>query len=126
MRKFACSLALLLTIPLAACEPGSIAPTLEAVAGAIDARRAMACADELGKYDDAKTGAKAAATCLGVSVLSDAIKLALGKAAELGEQAKEAMGPAGADDMSEDERQDLASELHRALSELSAEVAGGQ
>lgn len=118
MRKLVCTLALLLPLSLVACEPGSIAPSLEAVVGAIDARRAMACADELTKH-----GAKAAATCLGVSVANDAITFALKKAAELAEQAREAMGPTGADDMTDEMRSELAGDLDSALGELSKACA---
>ena len=105
---------------LAACEGGSVVPTLGAVLGGIDAQRAMSCAGRV-------TGdPKGAARCLGVEVLTSSIRLALAKANGLAEAAQDAAGPAGADDMTDRERSKLAAELSDALAELSQEVANSQ
>lgn len=101
----------------AGCEPGSTPPVLGEVLGAVDARRAMECAEQ------AVTDPKAAAKCLGVSLLDDALRLALNKAADLARTAQEAAGPAGADDMSDEDRAKLAADLDDALAQLAHEIA---
>lgn len=115
MRTLALFFALLIAVP--ACEPGSVAPSLGEVFGAVDARRALDCAHL------AKSDPKAAAKCLGVSLLTDGLRLALDKAADLAERAESVEGPNGADDMTQGERNKLARELADSLDALAIEIA---
>lgn len=103
------------------CDPGaggSIAPTLGQVVGRVDVGRLIQCASMSG-MDRAR--------CLGASVLTTALDIAVDKAAELAERAKDAVNAgAGADDMTDAERDALAAELDAALDEVGLEVAKAQ
>lgn len=64
----------------------------------------------------------AAARCLGAEAATQGLQIALDRALELAEKARDADGPTGADDMSDDERRALAGQLDEALLELGQEI----
>lgn len=116
------SIPLLLTMAAAlGCDPGaggSVAPTLGQVVGRVDVGRLLECA--------AMSGSERA-RCLGASLLTTALNVAVDKAAELAERAKDAVNAgAGADDMTDAERNRLAAELDAALNEVGLEIAKAQ
>lgn len=113
-RKLALSALVVLAL---ACDGGgsSVAPTLGEVVGRVDVPRLLACAAEQGS---------ARARCLGASLLTSALNLAVDKAAGLAERAMEAANAgAGADDMTDAQRLDLARNLDAALEEVGREIA---
>lgn len=98
--------------------PGAVAPTLGAIIGRVDVPRLLECASRSG-MDRAR--------CLGASVLTTALDVAVDKAAELAERAKDAANKgAGADDMTDREREELAVSLDKALEDVGREVAAAQ
>jgi hypothetical protein len=66
------------------------------------------------------------ARCLGVSLVSDALGVALDEAARLGEKAIHALGPTGADDMTDRDRARLAAEADEALDRLGTLIAAAK
>lgn len=101
-----------------ACTPAQVAavrPGLGAVVSAVDVRRLIQCGAHLPDY-------KAAAQCLGAEAVTQGLRIALDRAHALAERAVEASGPAGADDMTDDERDLLAAELDDALVQLAVEI----
>lgn len=106
--------------PISACDGGgaSVVPTLGAVVGRVDVPRLLECA--------AKSG-RERALCLGASVLTTALDVAVDKAAEIAERARDAVNAgAGADDMTDEQRQALAADLEAALQDVGQEVAKAQ
>lgn len=103
------------------CDPGaggSVVPTLGQVVGRVDVGRLIECASMSG-MDRAR--------CLGASLLTTALNVAVDKAADLAERAKSAVNAgAGADDMTDEERNRLAVELDAALDEVGLEIAKAQ
>ena len=118
-------LPLLLTIAVgfagcdqASCQAVSEAakPTLDAVLARADVPRLLECA--------ALPTPKDAATCLGAEALTQGLEVALERATNLAEQARDASNPsAGAADMDDGQREVLAGELDAALDDLAREVA---
>jgi hypothetical protein len=110
---------LLLSVVLTACVgAGSVVPTLGAIIGRVDVPRLLECASRSG-MDRAR--------CLGASVLTTALDVAVDKAADLAERAKDAANKgAGADDMTDAERSELALDLDQALDKVGVEVAAAQ
>ena len=117
------SLLLTLALTIAACDQPSCElainkskPTLDAVLARADVPRLLACA-ELPTIEDA-------AKCLGAEVLTQGLEVALERATDLAEQAREAGNPqAGAADMTAQQRADLATDLDHALDDLAREIA---
>lgn len=112
------SLVILAAFTFSACTPAQIAsvrPGLGAVVSAVDVRRIVQCGAHLPDY-------KAAAQCLGAEAVTQGLRIALDRAVPLAEQALEAAGPAGADDMTDEDRAELASELDEALEALAVEI----
>lgn len=107
-----------------ACHPKPPrAPSLGEVVSRVDVPRLLECA--------AMRGADRA-RCLGASLATSALDLAVDRAAELAEQAKDAIadkGGAGASDTTPSERVNLAADLDDALAEVARQVdlanAGG-
>lgn len=101
-----------------ACHPQAPkAPTLGEVVSRVDVPRLLECAAMRGSER---------ARCLGASLATSALDLAVDKAAELAEQAKDAIadkGGAGASDVTPAERVNLASDLDAALADVAREVA---
>ncbi len=107
-----------LILTASACTPAQVAavrPGLGAVVSAVDVRRLIQCGAHLPDY-------KAAAQCLGAEAVTQGLRIALDRAHALAERAVEASGPAGADDMTDDERGLLAAELDDALVQLAVEI----
>ena len=113
--RFSAVLLLALTLPGAGCDLSTVAPVLEDVFHAVDAGKAIECA----KLGTAEQKAK----CLGVVAMNGALDLALNKAADLSETARENMGPGGAGDMTDEGKQKLAVDLDEALGNLGHEIA---
>lgn len=112
------ALPLLLLVLTACAALTAAAPTLGAIIGRVDVPRLLECA--------AKSG-NDRARCLGASVLTTALDVAVDKAADLAERAKDAANKgAGADDMTDRERDQLALELDKALDQVGVEVAAAQ
>lgn len=103
--------------PSCAGLPGYQPPTLNQIVARVDIARAIDCAGKPTPADKAK--------CLGVSLLSDALGLALDEAAKAGAAAVQAAGGAGAE-MSDDERDAIAADADRALDRLAVEIANVQ
>lgn len=91
-----------------------LGPALGAVMSRVDVPTVIECFRQ--------PTAKAKAICLGVEVLTPGVEVALEKAARKAEEARDAAGPAGADDMTDAQRRALAAELDAALDELGAEI----
>lgn len=115
--KTAIVLASLLALSAPSCSglPGYQPPTLDQVVARVDIARAIECAG--------KGTAKEKARCLGVSLMSDALNLALDEAAKAGRAAIEAASGAGADDLSDDDRSQIAADCDLALDKLATEIA---
>ncbi len=115
---------ILLALLLPACAPGCAAlpgysaPSLGAVVARVDVGKAIACA--------AEPTPEARAKCLGVSLLTDALGLALDEAGRAGKAALLAASGAGADDLSESDRRDLAQAADEALINLGFEIFEAQ
>lgn len=92
-----------------------VLPTLGAVLSRIDIPTVIRCAQ--------RPTMQERAICLGLQVGSAAVDEALLHAADLAEKAREAAGPAGADDMTDAQRQRLAVDLDAALRDLEAQIA---
>lgn len=107
---------LLPLLALLACVPSSnsAVPTLGQVVGRVDVPRLLACALEQGS---------ARARCLGASLLTSALDLAVDKAVDLAEQARSAMNPGAGAEVSEDDQQAIAVQLDAALDEVGRQVA---
>lgn len=117
-RPIRAALPLLLLVLTACAALTAAAPTLGAIIGRVDVPRLLECA--------AKSG-NDRARCLGASALTTALDVAVDKAADLAERAKDAANKgAGADDMTDRERDQLALELDRALDQVGVEVAAAQ
>jgi hypothetical protein len=110
MRRFP-----LLFLALLACDPASSAvPTLGEVVGRVDVPRLLECA--------AKSGMDRA-RCLGASILTSALDLAVDKAADLAEGAISAMNPQAGAEVSEADQAKIAADLDAALEQVGREVA---
>lgn len=104
----------LLLLPLLACIPAhSAVPTLGEVVGRVDVPRLLECAVMRGA-DRAR--------CLGASVLTTALDLAVDKAADLAEQARDAMNPGAGAEVSEDDKAALARQLDAALADVAVQI----
>lgn len=95
--------------------PGTSRPGLGAVLSRVDVPRLLACSSNLPDY-------KAVAKCLGAEALTQGLRAAIDYAVPLAERAQEAAGPAGADDMTDAQRDELGGELDRALGALAVEI----
>lgn len=112
--------AALILVAALGCSPSaaSVVPTLGEVVGRVDVPRLLECA---GKPKGER------ARCLGASVLTTALDLAVDKAAAIADQARDAVNAgAGADDMTDAERDDLARELDAAMAAVAREIAAAQ
>lgn len=120
------SIALLLALSLGACDQASCTaasnaakPTLDAVMARADVPRLLECA----AIADLETAAK----CLGAEALTLGLEVALERAANLAEQARDASNPqAGAADLDASQRAALAADLNDALDELAREIAASR
>jgi predicted metal-dependent TIM-barrel fold hydrolase len=91
------------------------APKLADVLNRVDAQKLIRCA-ELGLNRDA-------AVCLGAAAMTEGLRLAVEEARQLIERAQEAANPeAGAADMSEADKAQLAADIDAALATVAAEV----
>lgn len=106
-----------LALALTGCA-GLSGPGLQSVVGRIDVTKAITCWKQPTPRDKAK--------CLGVEVLSQGIDIALGEAARWGEKALKAASGTGADDLSERDIREIASETDAAMAKLGAEIAAAQ
>lgn len=105
---------LLLLVPLLACDTARTAvPTLGEVVGRVDVPRLLQCAIKSGPER---------ARCLGASVLTTALDLAVDKAADLAEAAQNALHPEAGAEVSEADQARLARELDAALADVAAEI----
>ncbi|MCR9162871.1 MAG: hypothetical protein ACE37F_14225 [Nannocystaceae bacterium] len=111
---------------LAACDQASCEsfseqakPTLEAVLARADVPRLFECTELPTTEETAK--------CLGAEVLTQGLEVALERATELAEQARDAANAqAGAADMSDAQRESLAADLDAAMDDLAQEIAKAQ
>lgn len=109
----------LVLLPLLVGCPGaaSVVPTLGAIVGRVDVPRLLECAAMRGSER---------ARCLGASVLTTALDVAVDKAAALADRARDVIdGGAGAE-VDENAKQQLAVDLDKALADVGAEVAKAQ
>lgn len=105
----------LLFLALLACTPSpSTVPTLGEVVGRVDVPRLLQCAGMSG-------GARA--KCLGASILTSALDLAVDKAADLAEAARDALNPEAGAEVSDADRAKIAADLDAALEQVGREVA---
>lgn len=107
-------------LALLACTPppaGSIAPTLGEVVGRVDVPRLLECAAMSGS---------ARARCLGASVLTSALDLAVDKAADLAEMARSSLNPQAGAEVSDADKAKLAEQLDAALLEVAREAEAAQ
>lgn len=115
-----------LALLFAACDQASCEavseqakPTLDAVLARADVPRLLECT-ELPTMEEA-------AKCLGAQVLTQGLEVALERATDLAEQARDAANPqAGAADMTDAQREALAADLDEAMGELAREIAKAQ
>lgn len=106
-------------LPLLVGCPGaaSVVPTLGAIVGRVDVPRLLECAAMRGSER---------ARCLGASVLTTALDVAVDKAAALADRARDVLdGGAGAE-VDENAKQQLAVDLDKALADVGREVAAAQ
>lgn len=106
-----------LALALTGCA-GLSGPGLQSVVGRIDVTKAITCWKQPTPADKAR--------CLGVEALSQGIDIALGEAARWGEKALKAASGTGADDLSERDIREIASETDAAMAKLGAEIAAAQ
>jgi hypothetical protein len=106
----------LLFLALLACTPSSSSavPTLGEVVGRVDVPRLLECAAMSG-------GARA--KCLGASILTSALDLAVDKAADLAEAARDALNPEAGAEVSDADRAKIAADLDAALEQVAREAA---
>jgi hypothetical protein len=101
---------------LAACQPPpTLPPTLGAVMSRVDVPRLLDCARSLPDYSSA-------AACLGARLLTVGLKAAIDRATGLAQKAEQATAPAGADDMTDTEKRELATDLDAAMGQLAIEL----
>lgn len=103
-------------LALLACTPAtqSAVPTLGEVVGRVDVPRLLQCA--------AKSGMDRA-RCLGASVLTSALDLAVDKAADLAETAISALNPEAGAEVSPGDQERIAAQLDAALADVAREAA---
>lgn len=93
-------------------------PGLSSIVGRIDVTRAVECAKQPTPADKAR--------CLGVSLLSDGLGIALDQAAHWGEKALKAASGTGADDLEAKDLREIERNTDTALDVLGAEIAAQQ
>lgn len=108
---------LLLALPLVVSLVGCahVLPVLGAVLSRVDVGTVIRCAS--------KPTPEERRACLGLEVATPALDEALLQAADAAERAREAAGPAGADDYTDLERGQLARELDERLRALEVEIS---
>lgn len=108
-----------LFVPSLGCDAGSVVPTLSSVIARVDVGRLMQCGKLVPDYGSA-------AKCLGAEAATQGLKIALDEALSRAERALHANSPAGADDLTDKQRQDLGAELDKSLDALAVEIAATQ
>lgn len=108
--------AITITLLLTSCATlSSDRPGLHAILGRVDVPRLLDCAQNLPDY-------KAAAQCLGAEALTQGVQIAMDRALQAAERAREA-GHGGGAELSAEDEQAIAVELDHALDDLGVAIA---
>lgn len=108
--------AITITLLLTSCATMSRdRPGLHAILGRVDVPRLLDCAQNLPDY-------KAAAQCLGAEALTQGLRIAMDRALQAAERAREA-GHGGGAELSPEDEQAIAADLDTSLDLLGEEIA---